>query len=69
MESATSVESPTTTSRRMQESARWRRFLRRPTLRFTPYGWAKWVFLRDLESADVGGFRILAADDLLQSAT
>ena len=53
----------------MQESARWRRFLRRPTLRFTPYGWAKWVFLRDLESADVGGFRILAADDLLQSAT
>ena len=65
MESATSVESPTTTRRRMQEPARRRRFLRRPTLRFTPYAWAKLVFLRDLGSTEVGGFGISAKDDLL----
>ena len=65
MESATSVESLTTTRRRMQEPARRRRFLRRPTLRFTPYAWAKLVFLRDLGPTEVGGFGISAKDDLL----
>ena len=65
MANATSVENPTTTRRRMQEPARSRRFLRRPTLRFTPYAWAKLVFLRDLGSTEVGGFGISAKDDLL----
>jgi hypothetical protein len=41
---------------------------RRPTktikLRFSPYAWAKLLFLRDLGSTEVGGFGISAADDL-----
>lgn len=34
-------------------------------LRFTPYAWAKLLFLRDLGESEVGGFGISAPDDLL----
>lgn len=34
-------------------------------LRFTPYAWAKLLFLRDLGSTEVGGFGISAPNDLL----
>ena len=37
----------------------------RPSLRFTPYTWAKLLFLRDAGPTEVGGFGISAADDLL----
>ncbi len=36
----------------------------KPVLRFTPYAWAKLVYLRDLGPTEVGGFGISAADDL-----
>ena len=38
---------------------------RAPLLRFSPYAWAKLVFLRDQGGTEVGGFGISAADDLL----
>lgn len=38
---------------------------KRPALRFTPYAWAKLLFLRDVGPTEVGGFGISAADDLL----
>ena len=60
MNTASIVESPTT-RRLALESRR----LRRPMLRFTPWAWAKLVFLRDLGPTEVGGFGISAADDLL----
>jgi proteasome lid subunit RPN8/RPN11 len=51
---------------RMYNSYRRRRRARQsPGLRFTPYAWAKLVFLRDLGPSEVGGFGISAADDLL----
>ena len=34
-------------------------------LRFTPYAWAKLLFLRDLGGSEVGGFGISAPDQLL----
>ena len=37
----------------------------RRQLRFTPYAWAKLLYLRDIGSTEVGGFGISAADDLL----
>ncbi len=37
----------------------------RPTLRFSPYAWAKLLFLRDAGQTEVGGFGITEADDLL----
>jgi proteasome lid subunit RPN8/RPN11 len=36
-----------------------------PTLRFSPYAWAKLLFLRDLGDTEVGGFGISNEDDLL----
>ena len=36
-----------------------------PALRFSPYAWAKLLFLRDLGDTEVGGFGISAEDDLL----
>ena len=36
-----------------------------PALTFTPYSWAKLLFLRDLGDTEVGGFGISSADDLL----
>lgn len=38
---------------------------RRPTLRFSPYAWAKLLFLRDLGPTEVGGFGISPPGDLL----
>ena len=64
MDTAKSVESPTTRPP-MVEPRRRRRSPRRPTLRFTPWAWAKLVFLRDLGPTEVGGFGISAKDDLL----
>ena len=37
----------------------------RPSLRFSPYAWAKLLFLRDFGDTEVGGFGISAPDDLL----
>jgi len=50
--------------------AKHRKRLRRhssppPTLRFTPYTWAKLLYLRDLGETEVGGFGISAAHDPL----
>lgn len=36
-----------------------------PELRFSPYAWAKWEFLRDRGPTEIGGFGISAPDDLL----
>ena len=36
-----------------------------PALRFSPYAWAKLLYLRDRSDSEVGGFGITAADDLL----
>ena len=36
-----------------------------PMLRFTPYAWAKLLFLRDLGDTEIGAFGITSADDLL----
>lgn len=49
---------------------RWQRRRRhsqesRPSLRFTPYAWAKLLFLRDAGPTEVGGFGISTAEDLL----
>ena len=41
------------------------RVSQRPRLRFTPYAWAKLVFLRDLGPTEIGGFGICDPDDLL----
>ena len=37
----------------------------RPSIRFTPYAWAKLLFLRDAGDTEIGGFGITSADDLL----
>jgi hypothetical protein len=36
-----------------------------PTLRFTPYAWAKLLYLRDRDDSEVGGFGITGPADLL----
>ena len=36
-----------------------------PTLRFSPFAWAKLLFLRDCGDTEVGGFGISAENDLL----
>ena len=36
-----------------------------PVLRFTPYAWAKLLFLRDAGPTEIGGFGITNAEDLL----
>ena len=36
-----------------------------PALRFTPYAWAKLLYLRDRGDSEVGGFGITSRDDLL----
>jgi len=36
-----------------------------PVLRFTPYAWAKLLYLRDVTGDEVGGFGLSAAEDLL----
>ncbi len=37
----------------------------RPQLRFSPYAWAKLLFLRDRGPTEIGGFGITAANDPL----
>lgn len=37
----------------------------KPTLRFTPYAWAKLLFLRDYGETEIGGFGISATEDLM----
>jgi hypothetical protein len=37
----------------------------RPKLRFSPYAWAKLLYLRDCGDTEVGGFGISATEDLL----
>ena len=62
MANATNAEKPTTprrTDRPRMQTPRW------PTLRFTPWAWAKLLFLRDLGETEVGGFGISAENDLL----
>lgn len=46
-------------------SDRRRKRSRRPTIRFTPYSWAKLLYLRDAGDTEIGGFGITSADDLL----
>ena len=63
MANATNAERPLTTPRRMDRPRKLPP--KRPTLRFTPWAWAKLLFLRDLGETEVGGFGISAVDDLL----
>ena len=42
-----------------------RRESQRPTLRFSPWAWAKLLFLRDAGPTEVGGFGVASANDLL----
>ena len=35
------------------------------TLRFSPYAWAKLLYLRDAGDTEIGGFAITSPDDLL----
>lgn len=44
---------------------RWKRALRRPSLRFSPYAWGKLLYLRDRGETEIGGFGLAAADDPL----
>ncbi|MBI9018758.1 MAG: hypothetical protein JEZ07_16010 [Phycisphaerae bacterium] len=39
--------------------------LKTPSLRFTPYAWAKLIFMRDITVNEVGSFGITDLDDLL----
>ena len=52
-------------TRRHQRRPRRKRTQRRPAIRFSPYAWAKLLYLRDLGPTEVGGFGISDADDLL----
>lgn len=52
-------------NRRQLRRPRRKRRQRRPTLRFSPYAWAKLLFLRDLGPTEVGGFGISSTNDLL----
>lgn len=36
-----------------------------PALRFTPYAWAKLLYLRDRDDSEVGGLAVTSAEDLL----
>ena len=42
---------------------RHRRSFRPPVLRFTPYAWAKLLYLRDRGETEIGGFGFSSADD------
>lgn len=44
---------------------RSRRPSHRPTIRFTPYAWAKLLYLRDAGDTEIGGFAVTSPDDLL----
>ena len=67
MNGATRLTTALTTARRTRRANRRRpRPRNRPALRFTPYAWAKLLFLRDRGPTEVGGFGVTAeADPLL----
>jgi len=67
MKSALNVMRRKSPKRSPRESPRpiFRRKRRRQPLRFTPYAWAKLLYLRDLGDTEVGGFGISRNDDLL----
>ena len=50
---------------RKSTSRQRRRRSERPTIRFTPYAWAKLLYLRDAGDTEIGGFAITSPDDLL----
>jgi hypothetical protein len=50
---------------RKPSSRRKRRRSSRPTIRFTPYAWAKLLYLRDAGDTEIGGFAVTSADDPL----
>lgn len=56
---------PSTRTRRRLPIGRRRAAHRLPRLRFTPYAWAKLLFLRDAGDTEIGGFGLAAADDPL----
>jgi proteasome lid subunit RPN8/RPN11 len=62
-------DSVLTAAPKKRKPIRRKRRLRTPTqpqaLRFSPYAWAKLLFLRDLGETEVGGFGLSAEDDLL----
>lgn len=51
--------------RKPQKTTKGRPKRRRPALRFTPYAWAKLLFLRDLDDTEVGGFAISSDEQFL----
>lgn len=51
--------------KRNQLLRRRSRSARRPSLRFSPYAWAKLVYLRDRGETEIGGFGLSAEDDPL----
>ena len=50
---------------REPSSQRRRRRSNRPTIRFTPYAWAKLLYLRDAGNTEIGGFAVTSATDPL----
>ena len=50
---------------RKPSSRRKRRRSNRPTIRFTPYAWAKLLYLRDAGNTEIGGFAVTSATDPL----
>jgi proteasome lid subunit RPN8/RPN11 len=50
---------------RKPSSRRRRRRSNRPTIRFTPYAWAKLLYLRDAGDTEIGGFAVTSPNDLL----
>lgn len=58
---ATAIDAlPTRRKRRQRRSQP-----RLPQLRFTPYAWAKLIYLRDLGDTEIGGFGVATPDDPL----
>jgi len=52
-------------TRRHLRRPRRKRSRKRPVLKFSPYAWAKLLFLRDLGPTEVGGFGIAHSDNVL----
>lgn len=51
--------------RKQLRRSRRKRKPRRPKLRFSPYAWAKLLYLRDYGPTEIGGFGIAESEDLL----
>jgi proteasome lid subunit RPN8/RPN11 len=52
-------------TRRTRPKRRMTKTKRSPTLRLTPYAWAKLIFMRDVGGTEIGAFGISHASDLL----